>query len=400
MDKKVIGILIAYLLLIASPAFSVEKTIWVGAPIAYSGVMALYGKMGQRGYDFYKDFVNAQGGIEVSGEQYKLDIKYYDDKSDAATSAKMVEKMITEDNIKFLMAPIGSGPAFSATSVAEKFKLPMIGALASSDKIYERGYNYIFNLLALPSADWDATFELIMTLKPQPKTIAIITRNDLFPLTSANGAKAVAEKLGLKVLMFEPFPAGTQDMSPMLNKAKFASPDVLLATGHIGEAIQVGKQLRELGLYFPIVMMSAGPESAEFYNSLKDGAEDIIGTVKWVPDLPFKGPIVGSASDYTNGFKKTYNYLPSYVEASCTNALLILHLAIQKAGSFDPQKVRDAISALDVTTFFGPFRFDKRGINLKGIAFPVQIQKGKIASIYPKEYATGTIVYPHPKWKK
>ncbi len=400
MKKKAIGIVVAAILLSTSPAFSAEKTIWIGAPIGYSGVMAGYAKMAQRGFDFYKDFVNGRGGIKVGGETYKLDIKYYDDKSDAATSAKMVEKMITEDNIKFLMASIASGPAFAASSVAEKYKLPMMGPLAGSDKIYERGYKYIFGLLNLSSTDWDAMFELTTKLNPRPKTIAIMCRNDLFPLTSANGAKVTAEKLGLKVVMFEAYPPETQDMSPMLNKAKFEKPDMLLATGHIGEAIRVGKQLREMGLYFPIVMMTAGPESAEFAESLKDGAEDIIGAAKWIPGLSFKGPILGSSSEYGKEFEKKYGYPPSYVDASCTNAMLLFHLAIEKAGSLDPQKVRDAIAGLNTTTFYGPVRFDARGVNVGAVNFPIQIQKAKIVSIYPKEYATGTITYPHPKWKK
>ncbi len=398
--KKSVGIFVVFLLLVASQSFAAEKTIWIGAPVPYSGVMADSGKDAQRGYDFYKDFVNSHGGIKVGSEIYKLDIKYYDDKSDAATSAKMVEKMITEDNIKFLMASIGSGPAFAATSVAEKYKVPMIGPLAGSDKIYERGYKYIFGLLNLSSTDWDTTFELITKLNPRPKTIAIMCRNDLFPLTSANGAKAMAEKLGLKVVMFEPYPAGTQDMSPMLNKAKFEKPDILLATGHIGEAILIAKQLREMGLYFPIVMMTAGPEATEYADSLKDGAEGIIGAAKWIPTLSFKGPIIGSSADFADAIKKKYGYVPSYNEASPSNAMLLFHLAIEKAGSLDPQKVRDAIASLNTTTFYGPVRFDARGANVGAVAFPIQIQNGKIVPIYPKEYATGTIVYPHPKWKK
>src|SRR5271157_4939548 len=116
MKRRTITILVVALLFGTSLAYSADKTIWIGAPIGYSGVMAGYGKMAQRGYDFYKDFVNARGGIKVGGETYKVDIKYYDDKSDAATSAKMVEKMITDDNIKFLMASVGSGPALAVTS--------------------------------------------------------------------------------------------------------------------------------------------------------------------------------------------------------------------------------------------------------------------------------------------
>jgi branched-chain amino acid transport system substrate-binding protein len=400
MRKGLISILTITSLLITVPGFSVDKTITIGGTISYSGVMALYGKMGQRGYEFYKDFVNAQGGIEVGGEKYKLDIKYYDDMSDAATSAKMVEKFIIDDNIKFLLMPVGSGPAFAATSVAEKFRLPMIGSLASSDKIYERGYKYIFGLLALGSTQWQSMYELVLTLNPRPRTVAIMCRNDLFPLTSAKGSKELAEKAGLKVVMFEPYPAGTQDMSPMLNKAKFLHPDIFHATGHIGEAIQIAKQLRELGLYFPIVMLNAGPESAEFVDSVKDGGEDIIGASNWVSSLPFKGPVLGPSSDYANEFKKKYGYLPSYVEASSTNALLLYHLAFQKAGSLEPQKVRDAITALNLNTFFGPVRFDERGENVGAVCFPIQIQKGNMVPIYPKSYATGTIVYPHPKWKK
>jgi branched-chain amino acid transport system substrate-binding protein len=312
----------------------------------------------------------------------------------------MVEKFVSEDNIKFLLMPVGSGPALAATSVAEKFEVPMIGSLAGADKIYERGYKYIFGLLALTSTQWRSMYELVPTLTPPPKTIAIMCRNDLFPLTSANGSRTLAEKAGLKVVMFEPYPAGTQDMSPMLNKAKFLHPDIFHATGHIGESVQIAKQLREMGLYFPIVMLNAGPESAEFVDSLKDGAEYIIGASNWVPNLPFKGPILGSSADYANAFKKKYSYLPSYVEASCTNAMLLYHLAFEKAGSLDPRKVRDAMAGLNVTTFYGPIRFDERGENVGGVCFPIQIQKGNIIPIHPKSYATGTIVYPHPKWKK
>ena len=77
-------------------------------------------------------------------------------------------------------------------------------------------------------------------------------------------------------------------------------------------------------------------------------------------------------------------------------ALLVYHHALQKVGSLDPQKVRDAIAETDIMTFYGPIRFNEKGMNIaKGMAV-VQLQNGKPVVVYPKSGAEAALVYPMP----
>ena len=75
-------------------------------------------------------------------------------------------------------------------------------------------------------------------------------------------------------------------------------------------------------------------------------------------------------------FKKKYGHIPDYHNAESTAACLAFQYAIEKAGSLDPQKVRDALPNLDVVTFYGILKFDSRGINVYKPMAVNQIQNG------------------------
>src|SRR5947209_9668909 len=86
--------------LFAWPVASAEDTITFGAALSLTGKTATEGVQVKEGYDFYVDHINKMGGIKVGDKKYKVMIKYYDDESNAATSAKLYEKLIAEDGIK------------------------------------------------------------------------------------------------------------------------------------------------------------------------------------------------------------------------------------------------------------------------------------------------------------
>ncbi len=81
--------------------------------------------------------------------------------------------------------------------------------------------------------------------------------------------------------------------------------------------------------------------------------------------------------------------------------MLVYVDALQRAGSFDTEKVRDALAATKLETFYGWVDFDDTG---KNIAKPMvlrqrQVQKGKYVPVAPSKFASGTLIYPKPKWK-
>src|SRR5205085_958304 len=85
-----------------------------------------------------------------------------------------------------------------------------------------------------------------------------------------------------------------------------------------------------------------------------------------------------------------------YPTAEATAACLAMVIAIERAGSLEPNKVRDALAGLDVDTFFGPIRFDPTGKNTAKPMYVIQIQDGKIVTVWPRGSLTQPMRPPAP----
>src|SRR5512135_992260 len=86
-----------------------EAKIRIGAAVSLTGRTAREGSYVKKGYETWAEWINGRGGIKVAGKPYKVEMIYYDDKADATTSAKLTEKLITEDKVNFILGPYSSG---------------------------------------------------------------------------------------------------------------------------------------------------------------------------------------------------------------------------------------------------------------------------------------------------
>ena len=118
-----------------------------GASLALTGGLASEGRLVKEGYDWMVRLINDRGGITVDGKTYKVEIVYYDDGSDAPTAVRLTTKLLDEDHVNFLLGPYGSGSTNATSSVAEKYRIPMVDAHGSANTIYARGYKFIFGVL-------------------------------------------------------------------------------------------------------------------------------------------------------------------------------------------------------------------------------------------------------------
>jgi branched-chain amino acid transport system substrate-binding protein len=73
--------------------------------------------------------------------------------------------------------------------------------------------------------------------------------------------------------------------------------------------------------------------------------------------------------------------------------------ALQRAGTFDTEKVRDAIAATKLETFYGWVDFDDTGKNIAKPMVLRQIQQGKYVPVAPSKFAAGNVIFPRPKWR-
>jgi branched-chain amino acid transport system substrate-binding protein len=195
------------------------------------------------------------------------------------------------------------------------------------------------------------------------------------------------------------FPQPT-DVSPQLLAIKRAHPDVLLAAGHLQDAILIARQARDLCLAPKALGFSVGPSLPAFRATLQSEANYIFGATQWTSDLKYQGDDQwGTPKAYAAAFRRAfpnYDQVP-YQAAESTAALVAYQHALESAGSLSHQAVRNTLAKLDTMTFYGRIRFDSTGENIYKPMAVVQLQpNGKTYTVFPFDVATHRPLYPMP----
>jgi branched-chain amino acid transport system substrate-binding protein len=228
---------------------------------------------------------------------------------------------------------------------------------------------------------------------PKLKRIAVLGRDDVFPKSMAQGVSAAAKKAGLDVPYDQLYAVGTMDHSAALSAIKAANPDWIYVTGYTQDLILARKQMSDLGVKAPIVTMVAGPAYKEFTDGLGTLANGVTSSSWWHHATNYKGIGVWptTADFYKDYLAKAHND-PDYVHASCAAAVVVLQDAIEHAGSVDKKKVRDALAATNVATFYGPIKFSANGMNEVRDLPIIQVQNKSIKVLHPADIKDGDMV--------
>lgn len=363
-----------------------QSTIVFGAPLPITGGLAPEAAKAKQGYNLWMETVNAAGGIKVGDKKMKIKIVYTDYQSNTPKAVQAAEKLITQEKVNFLFAPFGSGATKASSTLAAKYKMVTLAPTASSPQVYDRGNKYLFGIY---TPNETLTIPLVNIVKgagAKLKTMAILARNDFFPLALARQMKASAKAGGIEVIFDEKFAVNSLDHSATLTQMRALKPDWIFVTGYINDNALIRKQMLDQKVKAPVVTMLTGPSYPEFITAAgKPGAENVTGAAWWHPALKYKSDdIFNSTQGYVETFKKKFGFVPDYGHASHTAVGVIFQAAIEKAGSIDPEKVRAALASLNAKTFHGPMSFSDTG-QANSYKPPVfQIQGGETKIIYPQ----------------
>lgn len=376
-------------------------TILFGAPLSLTGSLNNESLQTKQGYDLWKDTVNAAGGIKVGGKAYQIEIKYYDDQSKQDLSAQQAERLIKEDKVNFLLGPYGTNSTKSMSAIAEQYKIPMVEGNGAAESIFSQGFKYTFGVLSPAGNYLKGAVEVLAAQNPKPKTVALLSANDSFSVEVADATKKLAEKNGMQVVLYEKYPDKETNLTSQVSKAKESNADVLLNSGHLNEAIAIAKAVKELKYNPQAMAFSVGPGLPEFFDNLKEDANYVLSGAQWTPVLTYKGSDVFATSPkYYESYKAKFGKDPSYQAASGTACGIAFQVAIEKAGTLDPAKVRDALAGLDIMTFYGQIKFDERGANIYKPMAVEQWQDGKKKTVFPADVAETKVLFPMPAWDK
>ena len=369
-------------------------TITLGSSISLTGKYATNGLHTQRGYDYAVKVINEAGGVKVGGKSYKLAVKYYDDESTPARGAQLAERLIQQDGVEYMLGPYSSGMTKAIAPVSEKFGVPMVEAEGASRSLFTQGYKYLFAVLSTSEQYLATAIDFAAEKSSDPKSvkIALAFEGDPFSMDVRAGVMDKINEYGMKVIIDDQLPADLSDMSTTLTKVKAMKPDALIISGHSKGAATAARQIDEMKVNVPMIALTHC-EAAKVQEKFPKTSNGFLCPTQWVETLSKSDPMFGSAADWNAGFKADYPSYTSvpYQSAQASAAVYVFKEAFEAANSFDKDKLRDAISAVEMETFYGDIKFSAQGNNIAKPMFMRQIDSSGTYNLVEK---AGDMAYP------
>jgi branched-chain amino acid transport system substrate-binding protein len=406
--KKIILLGIIAITLVALPVLGgcgkelpPKDEIVIGAARPMSGSLAFFEEnaFGPL-YKMWVDEVNADGGIYVEeyGKKLPVRMRVYDDKSDMATMTRLLEKLITEDEVDFIFPPASTAFFFAAAGVADKYDMILMTGEGGAKTIMEMipDMPYFFGLLNF--SNWNQIPTLAEILEDEGvDTVGVIYIDDLFGIEYSTIAREELAKKNIDIVMEESIPLGIKDVSPILKQAQALNPDALLLFCYPDENFLAVGQMLELDYSPNFLLLGPGGNFEIFRVSFGDEIiEGIVGFGAWNTKTN------QALDDFVDRFLAAgydFSQLDWWGHAYYYAGLEILEQAIEKAGTLDHKEIRDIMTTEHFDTVLGDTWFDNQLLAIESHPGEIgQWQDGVFEVIDANDKRTADPIYPKPAW--
>lgn len=341
---------------LTSPAWAADNdTLTIGFSVSQTGKLNTDSIAQMRGFELWRDQVNAKGGIKVGDKAYNIKFVSYDDESQNGRVQQLYTRLISQDNAQFLFSPYSSGLTATAAIISEQYGKIMLTTGAAEGKTYELGNKYLFQIYSPASEYLAGALQALKQKDPNAK-IAFVYQDDPFSKAVLHATRELAEKGHMTVVLDEAYSGSTTDFGPIINKVIASKAVALLGGGHYADGSTLARQLHDQKANLKWVTLLVAPDSPQFAD-LGAAATDISVPSQWEPQVRFKPDFGPTAQEFANAFKAKFAIDAGYHAAGGYAAALILQHAIEQANSIDPAQVAAVLNKMDVTTMFGRTKF-------------------------------------------
>jgi len=381
----------------------------IGNILPLSGSAAPIGMVGRQIRELAIEEINGSGGIKALGGA-KIKMVYADSRGDPKIAISEAERLINVDKVNLITGAYQSAVSFPSTEVAERYKVPYVVPVSVKDAITERDFKYVFRVAA--KASWYARdqvrfLEAMSKIEPIQK-VALVYENTDWGQSTAEGWRPLLEKAGMEVVLDEPYPATTPDITPVVIKIKRAKPDAILFVSYAADAILLMNTLAEMKVDVKAMVGSGGGHAdPTFMENAGKNCLYFFDAVEWAADLPRPG-----LKELNEKFKAKYGTFLSPEAANVYAAMYVIKGALEKSASTDPVKIAEALRTTNLTggtgfiVAYDKVTFDEQGQNPQAglIVQQILMVDGQLdrVTVWPPYSAREGFkpVYPIPKWSE
>jgi len=399
----------------AGAALAQTDTVKVGVIYPLSGPVAQAGKdslaaveaavdVVNNKHDFNMPLASTEGLPNLGGAKIELVVGDHQGKPELGRAD--AERLITQENVVALIGAYHSSVSAAASNVAERMEVPFLTGESSSPELTERGLKWFFRTGPHDGHYTAVMFDFIEQLKKekgiQVETAGILHEDTEFGANSGREQRELAKKHDIEVVADLPYRSKTTALTSEVQRLKAAEPDVLFPTSYTSDAMLLIRTMKELD-YNPdlVIGQNAGFNDPTFIETMGNDAEGIISRAPFALDMADRIPLI---NDLDELYKKHSGGRAIFDPPirSFTGALVLFD-AINRAGSTDPEKIRQALVETDIPASqlalpWEGVAFGPDGQNTKVSAVLTQIQGGRYWSVYPFDVAAKDLIYPFPDW--
>ena len=338
----------------------------IGAVFPMTGDVATFGESSKNAVTIALEEVNSKGGI--LGKQ--VEVIFEDDSNTPANSANAIQKLISNDKVVAVLGSVSSKSSIAMGPIATQNKIPMIATASTNPKVTTDGGEYVFRACFIDPFQGTVIAKFAtQTLKAKTAAVLYDVSND-YSKGLGDYFKAGFEKQGGQVLAMESYNGGDQDFNAQLTKIKPMNPEIILLADYYNTIGLIAKQARALGITAAFVG-GDGWDSADLYKVGGDAIDGGYFSNHYSPDDTSVMVV-----DFRKNYEKKYGKTPDALAALAYDSAKILFAAIEKAGSTDGVKIKDAMKATNLEVVSGKITFDKDRNPIKS-AVMIKVVKDK-----------------------
>lgn len=253
----------------------------IGIALAQTSNVALLGQEGFVGARIAEKYFNSKGGI--NGTPIKLVTQ--DTSGDEAGAINAFQTLINKDKVVGIVGPTLSQQAFSADPIAERAKVPVIGASNTANGIPEIG-DYVARVSAPVSIVAPNAVKAALKQNPQIKKVAVFyAQNDAFNKSETEIFQKAVKDQGLELVTVQKFQTTDTDFQAQATNALNLKPDLVIISGLAADGGNLVRQLRELG-YKGIIIGGNGLNTPNVLSVCKALCDGVLIAQAYSPEYP------------------------------------------------------------------------------------------------------------------
>jgi branched-chain amino acid transport system substrate-binding protein len=335
----------------------------------------------------------------------RVTLVFGDHQGNPQLGASEAERLVTREKVVALMGCYFSNVTATASQQAERLGVPFLNADSTSATLTQRNFKWFFRTTPDDSLFVANFFQFLKDVERKKgakvQRIALFNENTLFGTETTKLEEKLAKEQGYRIVEKIIYPAKSTQLTSEVQRLKAASPDLVMQSSYLGDAILSMKTYKELA-FTPTALLAndAGFNDTEFLKTLGKDGGFVLSREVWALDLAERKPLVKKVNELLEErYQKRFNGN----SARAFTGMMALLDAVNRAGSTKPEAIRKAlretrIPGEQIIMPWKGIQFDEKGQNTLGTGIIVQALDGKYVTVWPFDLASRDVVWPMPAW--